>query len=148
MKTKIFALSTFFVIFLFLTLNTAWADDPISRSRSNRFHKYGVDNHREKNTFKSKSFVHPNKTQRPFERAERRAWADGRLTYREMRKLHQLKIKARRENYRWRHHKVPDHSVKKGHTYPSHHWSAFPKFTLHLSFSDPGTIFAGSIGVK
>jgi hypothetical protein len=65
-----------------------------------------------------------------------------------MRKLHQLKKKARRDMYRWKHHRVPDRAVGKGRRYHRDNWSAFPKFTLHLSFSDPGTLFAGSIGVK
>ena len=136
----------FFVILMLFTLNTTWAHDPIPRHRSNGSRGYGVQKHREKNNHKS--HLHLNKAQQRFEKAQRRAWADGKLTYWEMRKLHQLKKKNRRDIHRWKHHRGSARPVEKGHMYHRYHGSAFPKFTLHLSFSDPGTLFAGTMGVK
>ena len=146
MKSKIFTMGAFFAILMFLTLNTAWAHDPTPRYRSNESHRYGGNNHREKHTHKR--YIHLSKEQRRFEKAKRRAWADGKLTYREMRKLHHLQKEARRDIHRWKHHRRHHHPVMKGHKHYRRTYPATPLFTLHFSFSDPGSLFAGSFGVR
>ena len=145
MKSKIFTMGAFFAILMFLTLNMSWAHDPTPRHRANESHRYGGGNHGEGLTHKG--FIHFDKEQRRFERARRQAWADGRLTYREMRRLHQLEKKARSDIDR-KYHGVPHRPVKRGHLRYSHKWPAFPIFSIHLSFSNPGSHVAGSFGVK
>ena len=145
MKLKIFTMGTFFAILLFLMLNMSWAHDPTPRDRANGSHGYGGGNHGEGLTHKG--FIHLDKEQRRFERARRQAWADGRLTYREMRRLHQLQKKARSDIDR-KHHGVPHRAVKQGHKRYSHKWRAIPRFSIHLSFPNPGSYIAGSVGVK
>ena len=149
MKSKMLTLGAFFVILMLLSLNTAWAHDPMPKHRSNGSQGYGVQKHGEQYKYnKHKNDSYLNKEKRRFEKAKRRAWADGKLTYREMRKLHKFQQKARRDIHQRKHHRRYHHPVMKRNKHYRHDWSAYPMFTLHFSFSDPGTLFTGSIGVK
>ncbi len=146
MKSKLFTMGAFFAILMFLTLKMSWAHDPTPRYRANESHRYGGGNKGEELTHKG--FIHHSGEQRRFERARRQAWADGKLTYREMRRLHQLEKKARSDIDRWKHHRVPRRAVKQGHLRYSHKRPAFPMFSIHLSFSKPGSHVAGSFGFR
>jgi hypothetical protein len=146
MKSKIFVLGAFFVILMFLSFNVALARDPTPKYRTNKSHGYGGGN--KGGNFDHKGTMHLPKEQKRFERAKRKAWADGRLTYTEMRRLHQLEKKARRPIHQLKQHGVPYHHIKRSHISHGHKWHGFPGFSIMFSFSDPNSHVAGSFGVK
>ncbi len=146
MKSKIFVLGAFFAILMFLSLNVALAHDPTPKYRTSKSYGYGGGN--KGGNFDHKGYMHPPKEQKRFERAKRKAWADGRLTYTEMRRLHQLEKKVRRPIHRLKQHGVSHHYDKRGHTSFRHKWPAYPRFSIMFSFSEPNSHVAGSFGVK
>ena len=146
MKSKILIMGTFFVVLMFLSLNMAWAHDPTPRYKGNKSH--GYDGGNKGSDFNQKGFIHFPKERKRFEKAKRKAWADGRLTYTEMRRLHQLEKKARRPIHRLKHHRLPHHGYTRSHISYRHKWPAYPKFSIMFSFSEPNSHIAGSFGVK
>jgi hypothetical protein len=146
MKSKIFIMGAIFVILMFLSLNMAWAHDPTPNYKGNKSHGYGGGN--KGSDLTHKGFIPLTKEQKKFERAKRKAWADGRLTYIEMRRLHQLEKKARRDMGRLKNHRVPHHAYKRSHISYRHKWPAYPKFSIMFSFSNPKSHVGGSFGLK
>ena len=146
MKSKTFIMGTFFVIFMFLSLNMAWAHDPTPRYKTNKSHGYGGGN--KGSDLTHKGFIPLTKEQKKFERAKRKAWADGRLTYIEMRRLHQLEKKATRSVHRLKYHRESYHQQKRSQISYRPNWPAYPKFSIRFSFSEPKSHIAGSFGVK
>jgi hypothetical protein len=146
MKSKIFIIITSMIILMFLSFSMSWAHDSKYRShpkksyKHNNGHKGGDLNHQR--------FMPLTKEQRRFERAKRKAWADGKLTYGEMRRLHQFEKKAIKSLHRSKHIRVPYHHKKRNHISYGHKWYAFPRFSIMFSFSEPNSHVAGSFGVR
>lgn len=143
MKSKTVILGVFLVILMFLAINMSWARDPIPRYPTYRSLIY--DRGKNGGKLTQKGFIRLNKEQRRFERARRQAWADGKLSYQEMRRLHQIRKKACKD--------IPNHKVTHRHYnrgYVSYRYErpAFPRFSISLSFSKPWIHGARSVGVK
>ena len=145
MKSKIFTIFAALVILMFLSLSMSWAHDPENGYHSKKSYKHG-GGHKERHP--NYGFIPLTKEQRRFERAKRKAWADGRLTYREMRKLHHFEKKAIKSLHRPKHHRKPHHHKKRGHISYGHRWYTYPGFSIMFSFSEPGSHIAGAFGVK
>ena len=146
MKSKIFIMGAIFVILMFLSLNIAWAHDPTPNYKGNKSHGYGGKN--KGSALSHKGVIHPPNERKRFERAKRKAWADGRLTYQEMRWLHQLERKATKSVHRLKYHRESYHQQKRSQISYRPNWPAYPKFSIRFSFSEPKSHIAGSFGVK
>jgi hypothetical protein len=145
MKSKIFIMGVFFAILMFFTLNMAWAHDPTSKDREYKSHRY---NGGHQGGHLNYGFIQLTKEQKRFERAKRRAWADGRLTYKEMRRLHQFERKAIKSLQRLERHRGPYQHKNRKHISYGHKRYVFPKFSVMFSFSEPNSHIAGSFGVR
>jgi hypothetical protein len=145
MKSKMYIMGAFFVILMFLSLNMAWAHDSTSRDKVYKSQGYSS---RHRGGHLNYGFIPLTKEQKRFERAKRKAWADGRLTYQEMRMLHKLEKNARRHIHRSKHQRVPYHHKKRSYISHGHKWYGFPRFSIMFSFSEPKSHKAGAFGVR
>ena len=132
MKSKIYILGIFLVIFMFLAINISWADDSIPRSRT--FGSYGYDRGKSGPGLPQKGLTHQNRAPREYEKAGRPAWADGKFTYRERHRFQNNRsqtgkgIKRRKGNYR---------DYTRGHINKKPKQPFIPRFSIDFPFSKP-----------
>jgi hypothetical protein len=132
MKLKIYILGTFLVIYMFLAINISWADDPIPRSRTLASHE--SDRGKSGTGLPGKGLTYLNKAQWRYEKAGRKAWADGKLTYHEMRRLHQIWNPVSKDI---KHHKGNHRDYNRGYLRAKEKRPVFPRFSIDFSFSKP-----------
>jgi hypothetical protein len=125
-------LGAFFVIFMFLAINTSWADDPIPRSRTSTSYKY--DRGKSGRAPTQRGAIHIHKAQLRYEKARRLAWADGKLTYRERRRLHAIRTLPEKGINR---HKGNHLHYTRGPINKKHKQYFIPRFSIGFSFSKP-----------
>ena len=132
MKSKKYFLGTLLVIFMFLAFNISWADDSISRSRSliSFEHIRGKSG----NGLPQKGLTHLNKGQRRHEKVGRQAWADGKLTYRERHRLHNIRKLTGKGIKR---HESNHFDYTRGNINKKPKQPFIPRFSIDFSFSKP-----------
>ena len=132
MKSKIYILGTFLVIFIFLAINTSWADDPIPRPRTSTSYKY--DRGKSGGALSPKRAIYLNQPNRRYENARRLAWADGKSTYRERRRHHNIRTMAGKGI---KHHKGYRLDYTRGQIHKKPKGYFIPRFSIRFSFSKP-----------
>lgn len=132
MKPKIVIIGVFLLSLAFIFLNMSWAHGSEYGYQPNR--SYNHSSSHKGHEINHRAFIPLTKEQRRFEKAKRIAWADGRLTYKEMRRLHEYEKKAIKSLHRSKHDRVPYHRKKRGHISSGHKWNTFPKFSIRFSF--------------
>ena len=125
-------MGVFLLSLVFLFFNMSWAHDSDYGVQSNRSYNHG-------SSLKGRDINHQaviplTKEQQRFEKAKKIAWADGRLTYREMLRLHEYEKQAIKSLNRPKHDPVPYHPKKRSQVSIGHGWFTFPKFTIRFSF--------------
>ena len=122
MKSNIYILGIFLVIFMFLAFNISWADDSIPRSRT--FGSYGYDRGKGRSGLPQKGLTHQNRAKRGYEKAGRQAWADGKFTDRERYRFHNNRS-------------LTGKGIKHRHINKKPKQPFIPRFTIDFSFSKP-----------